>query len=127
MPLGVSGQIDRLRGVVDRAGDFRPAADADKQEDIRDRLGNFGDGDDGEEADDTTGSTLPAGAVPPGVAVVVQAQHSNASRIKVGLTDSPTVELKAGQSAEYRVTDTEQVHIEAKSAGDGVNYSHEVA
>ncbi len=125
MPLGISGQIDRVRGVVDRAGNLRPAATADEQEKTNDRLGNFGDGADGETTDDTTGSTLPAGAVPDGVEIVVQAMHDNDSRVKVGLTDSPTVELKGGTFATFRVEDRSQVHVVAKSDGDGVAFSHE--
>lgn len=125
MALLTNGQIEKLRGVVDRAGDFRPPANADEQAATNDRLGNFANGVDGEETDDATGGTLPAGEVPEGVEVIVQAQHTNADRIRVGLTSQPTVELVAGQSATYRVEDTEQIHIWSKSAGDGVNYSHE--
>ena len=125
MVLNTTGKIEKLRGVVDRAGDFRPPANADEQAATNDRLGNFPGGVDGTETDDATGGTLPAGSVPQGVEVIVQAQHDNADRIRVGLTSSPTVELAAGQSATYRVEDTGQIHIWSKSAGDGVNYSHE--
>ncbi len=127
MSLLTRSQIDKIRGVVDRAGEFRPAANADEQAKTNDRLGNFKGGVDDDATDDTTGSTLPAGAVPNGIEVVVQAKHSNTSRIKVGLTASPTLELAAGQSATYRASDTEQIHIEATSDGDGVNFSHEVS
>jgi len=125
MPLLTSGKIEKLRGVVDRAGDFRPPANADEQAATNDRLGNFANGIDGEESDDGTGRTLSAGEVPQGVEVVVQAKHGNDDPIRTGLTNSPTVELVAGQSASYRVEDTEQIHIQANSDGDGVNYSHE--
>jgi len=125
MPLLTSGKIEKLRGVVDRAGDFRPPANADEQSATNDRLGNFANGVDGEEIDDATGSTLPAGDVPQGVEVVVQAKHGNDDPISIGLTDSPTLELVAGQSATYRVEDIEQIHIQAKTDGDGVNYSYE--
>jgi len=125
MPLLTSGKIEKLRGVVDRAGDFRPPANADEQKETNERLGNFGSGNDGEVTDDTTGSTLPAGDIPDGVEIVVQAKHDNQGRVKVGLTDSPTLELKGGTFATFRVADRSQVHIVAKTDGDGVAYSHE--
>ena len=127
MGLLTRGKIEKLRGVVDRGGEYRPAANADEQAKTNSRLGNFGSGVDDEATDDGMGSTLPTGTVPDGVEVVIQAKHGNASRVKVGLTSSPTLELAAGQSVTYRVQDTEQVHIKAKSGGDGVNFTHEVA
>lgn len=127
MGLITRGKIQKLRGVIDRDGEFRPAANADQQAQTNRRLGNFGNGEDGTISDDTSGSSLPMGGVPDGVDVVVQAQHENESRVRVGLTESPAVELVAGQSVTYRVENTDQIHIEAKSAGDGVNYSHEVS
>jgi len=39
MGLITRGKIERLRGVVDRAGEFRPAANADLQERISELLG----------------------------------------------------------------------------------------
>ncbi len=127
MSLETETEVDDIEAVKDREGDLRPPANADEQERTNDRLGNFGDGADGEHTDDGTGSTLPAGEVPEGVPVVVQALHDNDSRIKLGLTDSPTVEIKGGQTASFRVKNRDQVHIVAKTAGDGVAFSHEVS
>lgn len=89
------------------------------------RQGNWGDGNDGSATDDTTGSSLPSNDVPDGVAVVVQAKHDNSGRVAVGLSSSPTLELAAGQSMTYQPTNTDQITIQANSAGDGVNFSHE--
>jgi len=51
--------------------------------------------------------------------------HGNASRIKIGLSASPVIELKAGQTATFNVQNTNQITIEAKTDGDGVVYSAE--
>lgn len=127
MGLETTAEVDAIESVADRNGDQRPPANADEQGVTNARLGNHGSGADGEVTDDTTGSTLSSGAVPHGIEVVVQAKYDNASRVKVGLSASPTVELQAGQSITYRVQDRSQVHVEAKSDGDGVNWTHEVS
>lgn len=125
MGLETTAEVDTIEAVEDRDGAVRPPANADEQAETNDRLGNFPDGVDGDESDDATGSTLPDGPVPEGVDVVVQAQFGNESRIRVGLSSDPTMELRPGQSITYRVQDTGQIHIRANNAGDGVNYTHE--
>lgn len=127
MTLETQTDVEQIRKVQDETGATVPPANQSEQAATNSRLGNFGSGADGSATDDTTGSTLSAGAVPEGVKVAVQAKHGNASRIKVGLTASPTVELKPGQSASFRVDDRSQINIVAKSSGDGVNWSHEVS
>ena len=122
MPLLTSGQIDKLRGVVDRAGDFRPAADADKQEEIRDRLGNQ----DGltQEVYSTSGTTaeaLDAYSVPDGVEVLVEYAEGNAGNVYVGNDTSQQSALTAvGQGRTFGVSDTSHIYVRTPTAGDSV-------
>jgi hypothetical protein len=119
MGLKQYGDIEKIDAVQDRNGEVRPPANADQ-------LGNFASGVDGAVSDDTTGSTLPDQPIPHGVEAVVQAQFGNQARIKVGLTDSPTVELPPGQSVQYRVQNLSQIHIVAQTDGDRVAFTAEV-
>jgi len=80
---------------------------------------------DGSITDDTSTSALPTATVANGAEVTVQAQHGNASRLKIGLTDTPTVELEPGDRISYQVSDLSVVRIQAKSSGDGANYTVE--
>jgi len=127
MPVETTAEIDQLTAVESETGDFERAANEAQQQRLNDRTGNFPGGVDGATEDDGTGSALPEREVPHGVTVLVQAQHSNAERVRVGLTDSPTVELPAGSSIEYRPRDLSQIRVEAKTAGDGVNFTAEVS
>jgi hypothetical protein len=120
MPVETKTDVGQIERAVDEEGNEVPIANARQ-------LGNFAAGVDGSETDDTNGSTLPDQAIPHGVEVVVQAQFSNANRIKVGLTDSPTIELPPGQSVVYRVQNLSQIHIVAQSDGDGVAFTAEVS
>lgn len=114
-----------IDSVDDGTGTSVPPAGRDEQAKTNDRLGNHPTGVDGEATDDGTGSTLPSNPVPEGVEVFVQAKFGNSERVKVGLTASPTVEVPEGGSLNYRVTNTDVIHVEAKTAGDGVNFTVE--
>lgn len=122
MGLITRGKIEKLRGVVDRAGDFRPAADADKQEAIRDRLGNH----DGlSQFVYTTGGTsaesLDAKSIPSGVEVLVEYKEGNAGNVYVGDDTTQESPLTAvGQGRTFAVTDTSQIYIRTPTGGDGV-------
>ena len=75
--------------------------------------------------DDGSGTQLPAHQLRGDQSVVVQAQFDNIDRLAIGLTDSPVVELEAGQAIEYQVENTAQIRIVATTAGDGVNVTAE--
>lgn len=125
MALETNTKVGKLKRVTDEQGDEHPPANSTEQEKTNDRLGNFPNGVDGDQTDDTTGSTLPSNAVPPGVEVAVQAKYGNTERVKVGLSSTPTVELQKGASVKFRVQNTDQIHVVAKSSGDGVNFTVE--
>jgi len=122
MGLFTLGKIERLRGVVDRAGDFRPAANADLQEAIRDFLGNR----DGlTQFVYTTSSTdaeaLDSKSVPGGVEALVEYQQGNSGTVYVGDESTQEIALAAnGQGRGFRVSDTSDIHVRTPTAGDGV-------
>ncbi len=122
MPLLTSGQIEKLRGVVDRAGDFRPPANADEQAKTNDRLGNFG----GlaqlvYTTSGTNAEALDSVAVPEGVEVLVEYQQGNSGTVYVGDSDTQEIALTAaGQGRGFRVTDTSHIYVRTPTAGDGV-------
>ena len=122
MSLLTSGKIEKLRGVIDRAGDLRPPAHADLQEAIRDRLGNH----DGlTQFVYTTGSTnaeaLDSKSVPEGVTVLVEYKQGNSGTVYVGNDTTQESPLTAtGQSLQFGVTDTSTIHVRTPTSGDGV-------
>jgi len=122
MSLLTSGQIEKLRGVIDRDGNFLPAADADKQQEISDRLGNQ----DGlTQIVYSTGSTnaeaLDANAVPEGVTVLVEYAEGNAGNVYIGDSDTQQSALTAvGQGREMAVSDTSYIYVRTPTSGDRV-------
>jgi len=111
-PLTITPNADLLPVTLNEPVTVEPAANPDA-------------GLDGSITDDTSTSTLPAATVPNGTEVTVQAKYGNASRLKIGLTDTPTVELEPGDRISYQVSDLSIVRVQAKSDGDGANYSVE--
>lgn len=122
MGLITRGKIEKLRGVVDRAGEFRPAANADLQAKIRDFLGN---------RDDltqfvyttsgTTAEALDAKSVPGGVEVLVEYQQGNSGTVFVGDDSGQEIALTAaGQGRGFRVSDTSAIYVRTPTAGDSV-------
>jgi len=128
MPLLTSGQIEKLRGVVDRAGDFRPPANADEQAKTNDRLGNFN----GLEqfvytTSGTTAEPLASKTVPEGVTVLVEYAEGNAGNVYLGDADTQQAPLTAvGSGREFRVSDTSAIHVRTPTSGDSVVVSFEV-
>lgn len=111
-PLTVTPNADLLPVTLEEPINVKPATNPDA-------------GLDGSITDDTNTSTLPAADIPSGAEVTVQAKHSNASRVKIGLTDTPTVELEPGERLSYQVSNLSTVRVQAKTDGDGVNYTVE--
>ena len=122
MGLITRGKIEKLRGVVDRAGDFRPAANADLQATIRDFLGNR----DGltQFAYSTSGTTaeaLDSKSVPGGVEVLVEYKQGNSGTVYVGNESTQEIALTAtGQGRGFRVSDTSHIYVRTPTTGDGV-------
>ncbi|GAB7012038.1 hypothetical protein [Halolamina salina] len=122
MGLITRGKIEKLRGVVDRAGDFRPAANADLQAKIRDFLGNR----DGltqfvYSTSGTTAEALDSKSVPGGVEVLVEYDQGNSGTVYVGDSDTQAIALTAaGQGRGFRVTDTSDIYVRTPNTGDGV-------
>jgi hypothetical protein len=122
MGLITRGKIDKLRGVVDRAGDIRPAATADLQEKIRDFLGNH----DGlnqfvYSTSGTAAESLDSKSVPGGVEVLVEYQQGNSGTVYVGDSETQEIALAAaGQGRGFRVTDTSHIYVRTPTAGDSV-------
>jgi hypothetical protein len=111
-PLAITPNADLLPVTLQEPVKVEPVANPDA-------------GLDGSLTDDTSTSTLPAADVPNGAEVTVQAKHGNASRVKIGLTDTPTVELEPGERLSYQVSNLSTVRVQAKTDGDGVNYTIE--
>lgn len=122
MGLITRGKIDKLRGVVDRAGELRPAATADLQEKIRDFLGNH----DGltqfvYSTSGTTAEALDSKSVPGGVEVLVEYQQGNSGTVYVGDESTQEIALSAaGQGRGFRITDTSAIYVRTPTAGDSV-------
>jgi len=122
MPLLTSGKIEKLRGVVDRAGDFRPPANADEQKETNDRLGNH----DGlsqfiYETGSTDPEALDAVSVPEGVSALVEYKQGNSGTVYVGDSDTQEIALTAaGQGRGFEVTDTSHIYIRTPTVGDAV-------
>lgn len=122
MPLLTSGKIEKLRGVIDRSGNFLPPANADEQKATNDRLGNF----DGlaqtvYTTSGTTAEALDPVTVPEGVEVLVEYQQGNSGTVYVGDSDTQEIALTAaGQGRGFRVTDTSHIYVRTPTAGDGV-------
>ncbi|GAB7094089.1 hypothetical protein JCM30237_12410 [Halolamina litorea] len=122
MGLFTLGKIERLRGVVDRAGDFRPAANADLQEKIRDFLGNR----DGltqfvYSTDGTAAEALDSKSVPGGVEALVEYQQGNDGVVFLGDENGQEIALTAtGQGRSFRVSDTSVIYVRTPTAGDSV-------
>lgn len=127
MAVETTTDVDEMTRVQTAEGDAAPPANADEQAQIRDSLGNFESGIDGAVSDDGSVTSLPPQAIPDGVKVVVQARFDNESRVAVGLTDSPVVELPTGGSVRYRVADLSQIRVRALTPGDGVAFTAEVS
>lgn len=124
MGLITRGKIDKLRGVVDRAGDLRPAATADLQEAIRDRLdlandklgnadGVFSD----EFSPSTAGETLPSHSIEEGKEVLLLADPANGDVIYVGAPGSATVPLTSGNGVTLQVTNTDVINAKGSETG----------
>lgn len=125
MGLITRGKIEKLRGVVDRAGDFRPPANADLQDQIiaalstaNDRLGNASGVFSDKITPSTSGDVLPSNAVDEGAEVLLLADPANAGPIYVGPTGSATVPLSKGNGATFGVQNTDVLEAKASSSGD---------
>lgn len=125
MGLITRGKIERLRGVVDRAGEFRPAANADLQEQIiaalstaNDRLGNASGVFSDKITPATDGDVLPSHAVDDGSEVMLFADPANSGPIYVGPTGSATIPLSKGNGITLGVENTEVLEAKASSSGD---------
>lgn len=122
MSLETETQVDQLTTVEDENGKSVPPANENQQEQIRDRLGNFG----GVAAFEyTTGGTaaeaLDAHDVPDGVEVVISYLAGNSDVVNVGNSQAQPVTLTGpGQAVTLRVDDTSTVYIQTPTAGDGV-------
>lgn len=127
MAVETTTDVDEMTAVQTGEGEAAPPANANEQAQIRDSLGNFESGIDGTVSDDGTVTSLPPQSIPDGVEVLIQADYANADRVAVGLTDTPAVELRPGQSMTYRVADLSQIRVEATSSGDGVAFTAEVS
>lgn len=112
-PLTITPNADLLPVTLEEPLKMEPAANPDA-------------GLDGSITDDTSTSTLPAAEVPNGAEATVQAKHGNDGRVLIGLTDNPTVEIEPGGSIDYQVSDLSIIRVQAKTAGDGVNYTVEL-
>lgn len=122
MVLDTLSDIDQIQAVLDRAGNLRPAANADEQEAMNDRLGNR----DGlTQLVYTTASTnpepLPSNAVPHGVQVLVEFKEGNTGTVYLGDTDTQESPLTAvGQGRTFSVLNTELIHVRTPNLGDSV-------
>jgi len=122
MPLLTSGQIEKLRGVVDREGEFRPPANADEQAATNDRLGNHDSlSQFVYETSGTGAEALDSKSIPEGVTVLVEYKQGNSGTVYVGDSETQESPLTAvGQSLEFGVIDTSIIHVRTPTAGDGV-------
>ena len=122
MGLITRGRIEQIRGVIDRAGEFRPAANADLQAKIRDFLGNR----DGltqfvYTTSGTSAESLDSKSVPGGVEVLVEYQQGNSGTVYIGDENTQESALTAaGQGRGFRVTDTSHIFVRTPTAGDAV-------
>lgn len=73
----------------------------------------------------TGADTLPSHAVPQGVEVAVQALRDNQDLVYVGNDTAQAVNLAPGESMTLRVSNTDVIHIQTPSAGDGVGVTFE--
>jgi len=74
---------------------------------------------------DTTVTQLPAGPVPDGVEVVVQAHPENSEPVHIGLSNSPVITRPPGEGYTAKVSDRSNIRVQTQTAGDSVNISHE--
>lgn len=118
MGLFTFGTLEKLRGVVDRNGDFRPAANADEQQEIRDRLGNASGVFSDKLTPSTSGDVLPSHAVDDGAEVALLADPANAGPIYIGPIGSATTPLPKGNGITFSVENTEVLEAKASSSGD---------
>ncbi|QLG27716.1 hypothetical protein HUG10_09195 [Halorarum halophilum] len=122
MVLDTTAEVGKVQAVRDRDGNARPAADADNQRELQDRVGNF----DGlkQVVHQTSGDTaeiLPSHSVPHGVEVLVEYRQGNSGAVFVGDADTQAAALTAaGQGRTFRVTDTSLIHVRTPTAGDEV-------
>ena len=124
MGLITRGKIERLRGVVDRAGEFRPAANADLQEKIsellgfaNDKLGNADAVFSTEIEPSTAGEALPPRSIEEGKEVLLLADPANGGIIYVGEPGSPSVPLTGGNGVTLQVTNTDVIDAQASETG----------
>ncbi|MFC7069485.1 hypothetical protein [Halobaculum lipolyticum] len=129
MTLDTTAEVDKIEAVRDRNGDARPAADADKQEQIRDAVGNrdeltqFVYSTSG-----TTAETLDSNAVPDGVTVLVEFKSDNTGTVYVGSPDTQESALTGiGQGRSFDVSDTAAIGVRTPTAGDAVVVTFESA
>lgn len=69
----------------------------------------------------TQAEALASNAVPDGTKVLVQAKSDNSGSVYVGNSTTQVIELSADQSITLEVSNTDLVHVQTPTAGDGVN------
>lgn len=126
MVTRTSTDVDELDRVSSNSGQEETPANEAEQQKMNNRLGNWSSGyDNTKSPGDTQVHSLDTGVVPDGVTVTVQADPGNAAPVKIGLTASPSVRMKPGQSYECQPTDRSQVQYQLEDSTDTIHISHE--
>lgn len=102
----------------------------DATEATRDRVGNWGTVEHGQDSVTTAGTSVQLNggtsvSIPDGAALTVRADSGNAGNIYVGdgsVSASTGFVLGAGESVSVHVADVTDIHIDADNNGEGVSW-----
>lgn len=121
MALETDTEVENIKTVQDSQGNTQaPANEVEQKKAVAAATNEPGVTADSYTTGGTTAESLPAHAVPDGIAVLVRAMDGNAGDVNLGDSGSQTIPLAPGDAIPLAVQDTSNVYIQTPNSGDGV-------